>query len=184
MPILAGWLTGEQVPQEIMEQTLMTMSDVLGRHGGEPARMVEPGAGLLVFSDMGHAMQRNDDPPILDWVPDRRTLVYRRPLSGIHALYYITDWPAQGNLLFASEIKALLAVGVPRRLHLPSLDALLRYGFIPAPWTAFKDIHVVPAGSILRWQRAKTVVNQSTVLPPGRTANTHRCTGTASDTPQ
>ncbi len=162
MPILAGWLTGEQVPQEIMEQTLMTMSDVLGRHGGEPARMVEPGAGLLVFSDMGHAMQRNDDPPILDWVPDRRTLVYRRPLSGIHALYYITDWPAQGNLLFASEIKALLAVGVPRRLHLPSLDALLRYGFIPAPWTAFKDIHVVPAGSILRWQRAKTVVNQST----------------------
>ncbi len=35
MPILAGWLTGEQVPQEIMEQTLMTMGEVLGRHGGE-----------------------------------------------------------------------------------------------------------------------------------------------------
>ncbi|MBV9229662.1 MAG: hypothetical protein JOZ18_10150 [Chloroflexi bacterium] len=162
MPILAGWLTGEQVPQEIIEQTLATMGEVLGQHGGEPAQTVQPGAGLIAFSDTAYAMQRNDDPPVLDWVPDRRTLVYRRPLSGMHTLYYIENWPAEGNLLFASEIKALLAVGVPRKLHLAALDALLRYGFIPAPWTAFKDIHVVPAGSILRWQRAKTVVNQST----------------------
>jgi asparagine synthase (glutamine-hydrolysing) len=162
MPVLAGWLTGEQVPQETIEQTLSAMGDVLGCHGGQPARSVLPGAGIIAFSDDGHAMQRNDDPPVLDWVPDRRTLVYRRPLSGAHVLYYVEDWPAQGNLLFASEIKALLAVGVPRRLHLAGLDALLRYGFIPAPWTAFKDIRVVPAGSILRWQKAKTVVNAST----------------------
>ncbi len=162
MPVLAGWLTGEQVPQEFIEQTLTAMGDVLGRYGGQPARTVQPGAGLIAFSDAGYAMQRNDDPPVLDWVPDRRTLVYRRPLSGAHALYYIEDWPAQGNLLFASEVKALLAVGVPRRLHVAALDALLCYGFIPAPWTAFKDIRVVPAGSILRWQRAKTVVNAST----------------------
>jgi asparagine synthase (glutamine-hydrolysing) len=162
MPVLAGWLTGEQVPQETIEETLSAMGDVLGQHGGQPARSVLPGAGIIAFSDDGHAMQRNDDPPVLDWVPDRRTLVYRRPLSGAHVLYYVEDWPAQGNLLFASEIKALLAVGVPRRLHLAALDALLRYGFIPAPWTAFKDIRVVPAGSILRWQKAKTVVNAST----------------------
>jgi asparagine synthetase B (glutamine-hydrolysing) len=107
-------------------------------------------------------MRRNDEPPVLDWVPDRRTLVYRRPLSGFHPLYYIENWPAQGNLLFASEIKALFALGIPRRLHLAALDALLRYGFIPAPWTAFQDIQIVPAGSILRWQRAKTVLNQAT----------------------
>jgi len=162
MPVLAGWLTGEQVPQETIEQALSTMGEVLGQHGGQPARSVLPGAGIIAFSDDGHAMQRNDDPPVLDWVPDRRTLVYRRPLSGAHVLYYVEDWPAQGNLLFASEIKALLAVGVPRRLHIAALDALLRYGFIPAPWTAFKDIRVVPAGSILRWQKAKTVVNAST----------------------
>jgi asparagine synthase (glutamine-hydrolysing) len=162
MPVLAGWLTGEQVPQETIEETLSAMSDVLGQHGGQPARSVLPGAGIIAFSDDGYAMQHNDDPPVLDWVPDRRTLVYRRPLSGAHVLYYVEDWPAQGNLLFASEIKALLAVGVPRRLHIAALDALLRYGFIPAPWTAFKDIRVVPAGSILRWQKAKTVVNTST----------------------
>jgi asparagine synthase (glutamine-hydrolysing) len=162
MPTLAGWLTGEQVPQEIIEQTLTTMSDLLGRHGGQLARTIQAGMGLIAFSDPSYAMQRNDDPPVLDWVPDRRTLVYRRPLSGAHPLYYVENWPAQGNLLFASELRALLAVGVPRRLHTAALDALLRYGFIPAPWTAFKDIRVVPAGSILRWQRTKTVVNAST----------------------
>jgi asparagine synthetase B (glutamine-hydrolysing) len=162
MPILAGWLTGEQVPQDIIQETLLTMGEVLGAHGGEPARTVQPGVGLMAYADAAYAMQRNDEPPVLDWVPDRHTLVYRRPLSGLHPLYYIENWPAEGNLLFASEIKALLSVGVPRRLHLPALDALLHYGFIPAPWTAFKDIYVVPAGSILRWQRAKTVVNHAT----------------------
>lgn len=162
MPTLAGWLTGEQVDQDIISQTLTTMSDLLGRHGGQLARTIQSGMGLVAFSDPSYAMQQNDDPPVLDWVPDRRTLVYRRPLSGAHPLYYVENWPAQGNLLFASEIRALLEVGVPRRLHLAALDALLRYGFIPAPWTAFQDIRVIPAGSILRWQRTKVVVNPST----------------------
>jgi asparagine synthetase B (glutamine-hydrolysing) len=162
MPILAGWLTGEQVPQEAIEQVLTAMGQVLKRYRGQPAQTTYPGAGLIAFSDPAYAMQYNDEPPVLDWVPDRRTLVYRRPLSGMHPLYYVVDWPAQGNLLFASEVKALLAVGVPRRLHVAALDTLLRYGFIPAPWTIFKDIQVVPAGSILRWQRAKTVLNHAT----------------------
>jgi asparagine synthase (glutamine-hydrolysing) len=165
MPVLAGWLTGEQVPQEMIEQVLLTMGNVLGQHAGQsgqPARTTQPGAGLLAFADPAYATRQRIEPPVLDWSPDRRTLVYRRPLSGAHPLYYIENWPAHGNLLFASEIKALFAVGAPRRLHLPSLAALLRYGFIPAPWTAFQDIHIVPAGSILRWQRSKTVVNSAT----------------------
>lgn len=162
MPVVAGWLTGEQVPLETIEQTLTAMEYVLGQHGGNPARIVQPGMGLITFSDSAYAMRHNDEPPVLDWVPDRRTFVYRRPLSGAHMLYYIEDWPAQGNLLFASEIKALLALGVTRELRFSALDALLRFGFIPAPWTAFKRIFVVPAGSILRWQHAKTVVNHAT----------------------
>ncbi len=161
MPVLAGWLTGEQVSPEIIERMLGEMEPILGSHGGTPARIVQPGMGLITFSNAAHAMQHNNEPPVLDWVPDRRTFVYRRPLSGAHALYYVEDWPAQGNLLFASEIKALLTVGVTRELRLTALDALLRFGFIPAPWTAFKRISVVPAGSLLRWQHAKTVVNSA-----------------------
>ncbi len=162
MPVLAGWLTGEQVPNEAIEQTLGAMETVLAINGGMPARIVQPGMGLVTFSDATHAMQHNDESPVLDWVPSRRTFVYRRPLSGLHPLYYIEDWPAQGNLLFASEIKALLVLGGARELHVAALDALLRFGFVPAPWTMFKGISVVPAGSILRWQHAKTVVSPST----------------------
>ncbi|GAC1365618.1 MAG: hypothetical protein NVS2B12_15330 [Ktedonobacteraceae bacterium] len=162
MPVLAGWLTGEQVPQEIIDQTLTAMGEVLGRYGGTLARNVQAGAGLITFADTAYALPQSSEPAVLDWVPDRRTLVYRRPLTGAHPLYFIENWPAEGNLLFASEVKALFAVGVPRRLHLPALAALARYGFIPAPLTIFKDVQVVPAGSILRWQRAKTVVNHST----------------------
>jgi asparagine synthetase B (glutamine-hydrolysing) len=161
MPVLAGWLTGEQVPPETIEQAILAMGEVLKRHGGQPAQLTESGAGLITFTDPTHAMQQNDEPPVLDWVPERRTLVYRRPLAGGHPLYYIENWPAQGNLLFASEMKALFAVGVPRKLHSAALQALAHYGFIPAPWTIFQDIFVVPSGSILRWQRAKTVLNHA-----------------------
>ncbi len=162
MPALAGWLTGEQVSPEIIEQTLSAMGTVLAQHGGESTQSVLPGAGLISFTDAAYAMQQSDESPVLDWVPNRRTLVYRRPLSGLHPLYFIENWPAQGNVIFASEIKALIAVGAPRRIHLGALAALWRYGFIPAPWTIFRDIQVVPAGSILRWQRARIVVNQAT----------------------
>ncbi|GCF07840.1 asparagine synthase-related protein [Dictyobacter arantiisoli] len=159
MPVLAGWLTGEQVPPEIIEQTLTAMGGILERHGGETARSVQAGSGLIAFADTAYSMPQQKESAVLDWVPDRRTLVYRRPLTGAYPLFYIEDWPAPGNLLFASEIKALFAVGVPRCLHIAALEALRRHGFIPAPWTAFKDIHVVPAGSILRWQHTKTVVS-------------------------
>ncbi|BCL83407.1 asparagine synthetase B [Ktedonobacteria bacterium brp13] len=162
MPVVAGWLTGEQVSPAVIEQTLQAMEEVLALHGGEPARSTQPGAGLVAFADAAYATPDYKEPPVLDWIPERRTLLYRRPLSGLHPLYYIADWPAPGNLLFASEIKALFAVGVPRRLHLAALDALLRFGFIPAPWTAFQQIAVVPAGSLLRWQHAKLFVNHTT----------------------
>lgn len=159
MAILAGWITGEQVPPETIEQVLQVMGEVLQRLGGTEARSVLPGAGILSFADSAYAMRQNDEPPLLDWIPERRTLIYRRPRSGLHPLYYIEDWPAQGNLLFASEIKALLAVGVPRELHVGALAAWQRYGFLPAPWTFFKGISVVPAGAHLRWQHTKLVVS-------------------------
>ncbi len=158
MPTLAGWLTGQQVSQEIIAQTLRAMSDVLGRHGGEKLQTISAGAGLVSFADSAYTTSY--EPAVLDWAAERRTFTYHRPLSGLHPLYYILDWPDQGNLLFASEIKALFAAGVPRKWHLAALDTLLQQGFIPAPWTAFKDIQVVPAGSTLRWQHAHLLLNQ------------------------
>lgn len=170
MVTLAGWLTGTQVEPEIIEQTLASMAAVLVGNAEDetnetslkqPARFVQPGAGLLIFSDPTYTAGASE-PGVLDWTPERRTLVYRRPLTGTHPLYYMENWPAEGNLIFASDLRALLVLGAPRRLHLAALDALLHYGFLPAPWTLFRDIHCVPAGSILRWQHTKLVVSPFT----------------------
>ena len=66
MPVLGGWLTGEQVPAETIEQTLATMEAILSQHGGQVARIVQPGMGLVTFADAAHTMQHNDEPPVLD----------------------------------------------------------------------------------------------------------------------
>jgi len=63
MPVLAGWLTGEQVPYETIDQTLTAMGETLGRHGGTPARNIQAGAGLLTYADTAYAMQQNTEDP-------------------------------------------------------------------------------------------------------------------------
>lgn len=76
------------------------------------------------------------------WDGGRRLLLARDRL-GKKPLYYAQ----QGTqLLFASEIKALLAA--EPSLAEPDPDALLpyfRYGFVPAPRTMFRHIYQVPA---------------------------------------
>ncbi|MBX5451514.1 hypothetical protein [Thermogemmatispora sp.] len=160
MAILAGWLSKQAIPEAIIEERLLRMAAVLEQHGGERAMVLQPGAGLVTFADPLASLGTQQNTTLLDWLPGQHTFVYRRPLTGWHPLYYVQDWPEPGDLLFASEIKALLAAGVPCRLFLPALKAVQRYGFLPAPWTAFTGIEVVPAGSLLRWQQGRTLVRE------------------------
>nr|BBH95613.1 hypothetical protein KTA_38120 [Thermogemmatispora argillosa] len=160
MAILAGWLSKQAIPEAIIEERLLRMAAVLEQHGGERMMVLQPGAGLVTFADPLVGAVAQPRTALLDWLPGQQTFVYRRPLTGWHPLYYVQDWPEPGDLLFASEIKALLAAGVPCRLFLPALKAMLRYGFLPAPWTAFAGIEVVPAGSLLRWQQGRTLVSE------------------------
>ncbi|GER81438.1 hypothetical protein KTAU_00770 [Thermogemmatispora aurantia] len=160
MAILAGWLSKQAIPEAVIEERLLRMAAVLEQHGGERALVLQPGAGLVTFADPLTGVTTQQKTALLDWLPGQQTFVYRRPLTGWHPLYYVQDWPEPGDLLFASEIKALLAAGVPCRLFLPALEAVRRYGFLPAPWTAFVGIEVVPAGSLLRWQQGRTLVSE------------------------
>ncbi|WP_156025331.1 hypothetical protein [Thermogemmatispora carboxidivorans] len=160
MATLAGWLSKQAIPEAMIEERLLRMAAVLEQHGGERALVLQPGAGLVTFADPLAAAAMPQKTALLDWLPGQQTFVYRRPLTGWHPLYYVRDWPEPGDLLFASEIKALLAAGVPSRLFLPALEAVRRYGFLPAPWTAFAGIEVVPAGSLLRWQQGRTLVSE------------------------
>ena len=83
-------------------------------------------------------------------------LVLGRDRVGEKPLYYV-DRP--GELLFGSEIKALLAhPDVSRERDLEGLTRYLLYGYFPAPWTPFRDIRKLPAGSLLIAERGRVRV--------------------------
>ncbi|HIM31480.1 MAG TPA: asparagine synthase (glutamine-hydrolyzing) [Planctomycetes bacterium] len=86
---------------------------------------------------------------------DRREQVlsiYRDRL-GQKPLYIYDDGT---RLLFASEIKSLLAFGVPVEVDWDAVDAFLTYNYIPAPLTIFKNIQHVMPGTVWHIRRDRT----------------------------
>ncbi|MDP8975152.1 MAG: asparagine synthetase B, partial [Actinomycetota bacterium] len=81
------------------------------------------------------------------WDERRRRLILGRDRLGKKPLYY---WSANGRLVFASEIKAVLAHRwVPRRLAPDAIPAYLTFGYVPTPRTFFQGIESVPPGHVL-----------------------------------
>ena len=82
------------------------------------------------------------------WDERRRRLVLGRDRFGICPLY----WTRQGDwLLFASEIKALLASGmVPARPDLRGIDHIFTFSALPGPITCFENVQLLPAGHYLQ----------------------------------
>lgn len=77
----------------------------------------------------------------------RRTLVLARDRWGKKPLYY---WHDGDRLVFASEIKALLAnPRVPHRLRTGAIPTYLTFGYVPTPDTFFEGIRSVPPGHVL-----------------------------------
>src|SRR2546428_3880907 len=76
-----------------------------------------------------------------------------RDRAGEKPLYYLEQ---DGEVMFASEIKALLAH--PRVSPEPDLRALTRYllyGYFPAPHTPFAGVRKLPAGHLLIAERGR-----------------------------
>ncbi len=56
-----------------------------------------------------------------------------------------------GNIVhFASEIRALLAVGIPARLNRAAIPSYLVNRYVSEPLTLFEDITILPAGQFLK----------------------------------
>jgi asparagine synthase (glutamine-hydrolysing) len=81
------------------------------------------------------------------WDKTRQRLVLGRDRLGKKPLYY---WQDGAHLVFASEIKALLAHPlVPRTMDRQALPAYLTFGYVPTPRTFFEGIMSVPPGHVL-----------------------------------
>ena len=78
----------------------------------------------------------------------------RDPL-GIKPLYYHHD-ETSGGLLFASEIRSLLATGlVPKRLEPQGLYGYFRSGSVPEPLTMIAGVRCLEAGTRMHWQAGR-----------------------------
>lgn len=93
------------------------------------------------------------------WDGKERRLQLGRDRFGICPLY----WSRQGDwLLFASEIKALLASGmVPARPDRRGIDHIFSFSALPGPITCFEGVQLLRAGHYL---------DISPALPNGRTS--------------
>lgn len=90
------------------------------------------------------------------WDRKHKKLLLARDRIGIKPLYYLIH---KGQLLFASELKALLAwEGWDRTIDDEALLAYLTFLYIPTPSTIFQAVRKLPAGHTLVFQEGKETV--------------------------
>lgn len=83
------------------------------------------------------------------WDVRRQRLTLIRDRMGVKPLYYFWDGT---SLLFASEIKALLASGmVPRHIDRQALWDYLTFRYVPGPSTIWQNIRKLPPGHALEF---------------------------------
>ena len=81
------------------------------------------------------------------WDSRARRLLLARDRAGEKPLFY---WRGAGQLVFASELRALLAhPDVPRRLDPVAIRRYLLHDYFPAPLTPFAGVRKLPAGHYL-----------------------------------
>jgi asparagine synthase (glutamine-hydrolysing) len=97
------------------------------------------------------------------WDETFQKLLIARDHVGVKPLYYTT---ANGSLLFASEIKALLeAPGVEAKADNRQVLSLMTLQYVPTPDTLFKGIRKLPAGHTLICQSGKISIKPYWQLP-------------------
>lgn len=80
------------------------------------------------------------------WDASARRLLLARDPFGKKPLYYWTDGQ---ELLFASEIKALLAGGAPAALDPSGLPEYLAFGYVPTPRTLYRGVRRMPPATTM-----------------------------------
>jgi asparagine synthase (glutamine-hydrolysing) len=92
------------------------------------------------------------------WDAKKATLLLARDHLGQKPLYYAQQ---AGRLIFASEIKAILAAGgLQREMDLEALHHYLSLRFIPAPRTMLRGVQKLPAGHLAVFQHGDLTIRR------------------------
>src|SRR5262245_34671378 len=79
------------------------------------------------------------------WDAQKQELFIARDRMGIKPLYY---YAGEGKIIFASEVRAILATGLaPRQIDPIALNEYLAYQSIPSPRTLIKDVKALAPGA-------------------------------------
>jgi len=110
------------------------------------------------------------------WDTREETLFLARDRLGIKPLFYAE---AGERLLFASEMKALLAHGgVGREVDPQGLDHYLTFMYVPAPGTILRGVRKLLPGHSLTWRAWKLLLRRYWALPE---ADEMPCTGSEAE---
>jgi len=137
------------------------------------------------LEEKGHSFKSNSDTEVvlksyLEWGKDcfsgfigmfafaiwdgrKRELILARDRLGIKPLYYHFS---RGNLLFASELKALMAFkSFKRDIDPEAIPLFLHYQYIPTPTTIFKNTYKLAPGHYLVYNGDDTISRAFAELP-------------------
>jgi asparagine synthase (glutamine-hydrolysing) len=91
------------------------------------------------------------------WDRNRQALFVARDRLGVKPLYYAHL--ADGRLLFASELKAILThPDVPKRIDPRAVEEYFAFGYVPDPKTIYLDVHKLEPGAYLSLRRGQREV--------------------------
>lgn len=92
--------------------------------------------------------QINGPASISLWDARQNRLVLARNRRGVPPLFFAEQ---ADSFVWASAIKPLLGLGLPRDINTRALDAYLAWGYVPAPWTLVESINKLsPAHCLTR----------------------------------
>ena len=90
------------------------------------------------------------------WDARRQRLLLARDRMGEKPLYYACN---QHGLLFASELKSLVASGeIKREMDCEAVYHYFSYGYIPAPLTIYRNVHKLQPAHFLVYERGQAHV--------------------------
>ena len=92
------------------------------------------------------------------WDTRKEALILVRDRMGKKPLWYSSQ--PDGTLLFASEVKALIAAGVGRTLRPAAISEVLSFGYVNAPRSAFNEVNQIPPASVGIWQNGTLTVSK------------------------
>ena len=129
------------------------LRDMLAARGHRFSSGVDTEVLVHLYEDYGAAMVHALEGmyAFALWDARREELIIARDRFGEKPLFYAET---AGDLLFASELDALLA-GLPGAVELDpaSVDAFFVFGYVPGPASIMRGVKQLPPGHLLRWER-------------------------------